>query len=352
MSRREFQKFLTKAKNKMSPYLNSLGLYYDKSIEKFIGFNEYEVVLIEFEEFLSDSQLAVSFKRYTNVLNEDYSFTLPDKKHLHGSRDIYSDRWKYYPEGVNKNDKEHLNRQLEMITDEMLEQIKLRFEPRILTDHPVDVYINEKYLEKTDEMACGMNKNGYTFEDEWIEMNEERVNSMPWWSDLCNEQYFYASQKREEILPYKIFYAEMIRRYEANKEKHQKEAIAYLSQFKNTKLIEPKYRYHSIQEFINSEKGHYVESVLKKYGFERQESIGCHRNNQEAFYSKTFDIEIYFIIYDGIRWAFSYSSPNEYGMLTVKDIEANCEGLCLIDDVNFNKKVDEAIGKLLKSLEQ
>jgi len=347
MGYREYQKLLTKAKNKMSPYLNSLGLFYDEHIQKFIGFNDYEVILIEFEEFLTDTELAINFQRYTNCLDESYVFTLPNKKNLYGCRDIHLSHWKYYPEGADKKDKERLNKQLEMITDEMLEQIKLKFEPHILTDYPVDVYIKEKYLERTDEMACELSPNGYTFEDEWVEMNEERVNSMPWWSDLCNKQYLYVSKKREEVLPYKTFYAEMIQRYETNNKKYQKEAIAYLSQFENAKFIEPKYRYHFIQEFMDSEKGHYVESVLKEYGFERQESIECHRNNKEAFYSKTFDMEIYFIIYDGIRWAFSYSSPNEYGMLTVKDIEADCEGFCLIDDMNFNEKVDEAIGKLI-----
>jgi len=335
----------------MSPYLNSLGIFYDKDIQKFIGFNDYEVILIEFEEFLPETKLAINFQRYTNCLDESYVFTLPNKKNLYGCRDIHLSHWKYYSEGVDKSDKEHLNRQLDMITDEMLEQIKLKYESRILTDYPVDVYIKEKYLEKTDEMTCEMCPNGYTFEDEWIEMNEERVSSMPWWSNLCNEQYFYVSKKREEVLPYKTFYAEMIQRYETNKKKHRNEAIAYLSRFENAKLIESKYRYYFIQEFMNSEKGHYVESELKKHGFDRRESIGYHSSNQEAFYSKRFDMEIYFIIYDGIRWAFSYSSPNEYGMLTVKDVEADCHGLCLIDDMDFKEKVDVGIGKLIVSLE-
>jgi hypothetical protein len=125
MGYREYQKLLTRVKNKMSPYLNNLGLYYDKEIEKFIGFNDYEVILIEFEEFLTDTKLAINFKRYTNVFDYEYSFALPQKNRLYGHRDINFSHWKYYPKGVDKKDKEHLNAQLEMITDEMLEQIKL-----------------------------------------------------------------------------------------------------------------------------------------------------------------------------------------------------------------------------------
>jgi len=350
MSYREYQKLLTIAKNKMSPYLNNIGLFYDEDIQKFIGFNDYEVILIEFEEFSRDTELAINFKRYTNCLDESYIFTLPNKKNLYGCRTINFSHWKYYPEEVDKKDKEYLNKQLEMITDEMLGQIKLKLEPIILTDYPVDVYIEEKYLEITDEMAYKITSNGYAFDDEWIEMNEERVGSMPWWSNLCKEQYLYSSKKREELLSYKTFYYEMKQRYEINMKKYQKEVKAYLSQFKNAKFIKPKYKYYFIQEIMKSEKGYYVEAELKKHGFERQDSIGCHRYNQEAFYSKRFDIEIYFIIYDGIRWAFSFSMLNEYGLLTVQNIEADCESLCLIEDSNFKEGISEAIEKLLKAL--
>jgi hypothetical protein len=346
----EYQKLLTKAKNKMSPYLNSLGLYYNKEIQKFIGFNDYEIILIEFEEFLTDTEIAIGFKRYTNCLDDEYSFVLPNKKNLYGCRDINFSHWRYYPEGIDKKDKKYLNQQLEMITDEMLEQIKLKLEPRILTEYPVDIYIKEKYLEITDEMARKINLNGYTFSDEWYEINEERINSMPWWSNLCNEEYAYVSKKREEILPYKAFFDEMNKRYKINKEKHQKNSKEYLLQFEHTKSIEPQYRYHLIQDLMNSNKGYHVEAELRKHGFVRQESIGCHRNNQEAFYSEEINLEIYLTIYDGIRWAFSYSIPDEYSILVNKDIDADCDGLCLIDDDNFRKKINQTIENLVISL--
>jgi len=350
MGYREYQKFLTKAKNKMSPYLNSVGLYYNKEIQKFVGFTDYEVILIEFEEFLTDTQLAINFKRYTNSLDEEYHFTLPRKKNLYGCRDINFSHWKYYPEGVDKKDKEHLNKQLEMMTDEMLEQIKLKLEPLILTDYPVDVYLEERYLEIVDDLAMKKHPLGYTFDDEWILDNEERVNTMPWWSNLCNEQYTYASKKREALLPYKDFYIEIMKRYEINKSAHQKEAKNYLSKFNQSKFIEPTYKYYTITEVMDGELGRYIEQNLQKHGFIRQESIGCHRINYEAFYSKEINLEIYLSIYVGIAWMFSYSTPNEYGMLTVKDIQADCDGLCLIDDVNYKEKVDQAIEKLLISL--
>jgi len=350
MGYREYQKFLTKVKNKMSPYLNGLGLYYNKEIQKFVGFNDYEIVLIEFEEFLTDTQLAINFKRYTNILDEEYHFALP-KKNLYGCRDISFSHWKYYPERVDKKDKEQLNVQLEMMTDEMLAQIKLKFEPLILTEYPIDVYIEEKYLKTVDDLAMKNHPLGYTFYDEWIIANEERVNTMPWWSNLCNELYAYELKKREVLLPYKDYYTKMMKKYEINKIVHQKEAKNYLSRFHQGKFIEPTYKYYTIKEVMDGEFGQYVEHSLQKHGFIRQESIGCHRNSNEAFYSKEINIEVYLSIYNGIRWTFSYSTPNEYGMLTVKDIQADCDGLCLIDDINYKEKIDQAIEKLLISLE-
>ncbi len=349
MGSKEYKKFLTKAKNKMSPYLNDLGLYFDKEIKKFIGFNDYEVLLVEFEEFLTDTKLAVNFHRYTNVIDEGYEFALPRKTNLYGNRDITFSHWKYYPEGVDKKDKDHLNAQLEMIADEMLEQIKLQLEPRILTHYPVEVYIKEKYQKVTDDLAMKNHPHGYTFYDEWAIENEERINTMPWWSNLCNELYFYESKRREALLPYKDFYTEMIKRYETNRMMHKKEAKNYLSKFSDGKFIEPTYKFYTINDVMHGNLGQYVEQNLQKHGFVRQESIGCHRNNQEAFYNKEINLEIYLIIYNGIRWAFSYSAPNEYGMLIVKDIQADCDGLCLIDDINYKEKVNQAIGKLLMS---
>ena len=343
----EYELFLKKIQKKISPYLNTLGIYFDNSIEKFIGFNDYEIILIEFEEFLTDTELAINFHRYTNCLDEKYKFVPPKSNSLYGTREINLSHWKYYPEGADKKDKEQLNLQLEIVAEEMLGQIKLKLEPCISTDYPVDVYIKEKYIEVTDEMALEISPDGYTFEDEWFVMNEERISSMPWWSNLCNEQYNYVSQRRDEILSYKAFYYEMMKRYETNRHIHQKEIKRYLSQYKQAKFIKPKYQYHFIREVMNTKLGHYVETELTKHGFLRQESMGCHRNNQEAFYSNILDIEIYFVIYDGIRWAFSYSIPDEYGMLTVNEIEADCSGLCLIDDEKSKEKVDEAIEKLL-----
>jgi len=351
MGYREYQKFLTRAKNKMSPYLNSLGLYYNKEIQKFIGFNDYEIILIEFEEFLTDTELAINFKRYTDILDEEYHFAFPEKNRVYGSRDINFSHWKYYPDGVDNKDKEQLNAQLEMITGEMLEQIKLKLTPRILTNYPVDIYIKEKYIKIVDDMAMKNHPLGYTFYDEWVHVNEERVSSMSWWSNLCNEVYAYESKKRESLLPYKDFHAEMMKRYEVNKISHQKEAQNYLSQFKQSKFIEPTYKYYTINEIMNMELGAYVEQGLKKHGFIRQESIGCHKNNQEAFYSKEINIEIYLITYFGIDWQFSYSIPDKYGLLKVIDIKADCDGLCFIDDASYKEKVDQAIEKLLMSLE-
>jgi hypothetical protein len=345
----EYQKLLTRAKNKMSHYLNSIGLYYNKEIQKFVGFNDYEIVLIEFRESFRE-EISVVFSRYTSCLDQSYQFSLPKKNRAYPGYGIKSSHWVYYPEGTDKKDKKHLNLQLEMMTDEMLEEIKLQLEPRILTDWPIELYIKEKYIQVTDELATKKHPLGYTFYDEWYDANEKRISTMPWWSNLCNELEVYETKKREALLPYKDFYDEMMQRYERNKIEHQKEAKNYLSKFKQSKFIKPTYKYYTIKEVMSMDLGKYVEQKLQEHGFVRQESFGCHRHNKEAFYSEDFNIEIYLSIYGGISWGFSYSSLNKFGLLTVKDMKAECEGLCLIEDQNYISHADQAVAKLLDSL--
>jgi hypothetical protein len=348
---KEYKILLKKIEEKMSPYLNDLGLYFDQNIEKFIGFTEYEVLLIEFVEFLTDTELAINFYRYTTCLEEEYQFAIPEKDHLYGCRDINFSHWKYYPDGINKKDNNYFNQQIEMIVGEMLEQIKIQLEPRILTKYPVSVYIKEKYEKLCDELAMEKHPSGYALDDQWHVENEEIADTLVWKADMYDNEYNYIAQKREAILPYKKYKQKMLTIFEKNKILFQEDARKYLCKYNNEKFITPTRKYYTIGEMLETDLGLYIISELKRIGFEMQNSIGCRSREKEAFYNKKIDFEIYLSIYFGIGWNITCSYPDKHGLLSSCDPDKECLGICFID-VSYKKSVDIMIENFLNWLKE
>lgn len=355
MAKKEYNIFLKKAEEIMSPYLNRLGLYYDKEIEKFIGFSEYEIILIEFEEFLTDTEIAINFHRYSNCFDKEYSFILPKKNHLYGSRDINFSHWTYYTEGTKEKDKEQLRIQLDRITNEMLEQIELRLESMILTDYPIEKYIREEYINDCEQMARESHPKKYDYTDEWYLLNEESTNKEPWTLRLTDDEYEYVFSRREKLLPYKKYLETLKKRLKKNKTRHQEDAKEYLMRYSSQNFIKQIYKYYFIDEFLNLKVGKYLISRLKEQGFVFVASASSLEDNRAVFYSKELEKEINIGILSGISWYISHSVLVEYEQfencrIDCKNDKYDFDGCLIGKEIDHEIKVDNTIKKFIKTL--
>lgn len=348
MSMNEYKHFLKRISALLEKRFNPLGMFYNEKIEKFIGFTDYETVLVEFEEFMTESIIAINFSRYTDCLNSTYCFTLPQKDKLYGHRNISYDHWRYYPEGTHEKTKQALDNQLDTIIPEMLESIENFIVPNILTDFPVDQYIIEKYEAECDELARGIHPEGYGFEDEWYLQQDDDVLER-WTNQLADDEYAYITRRREELIPFTPYYQEQLKTLTANKKFHQEEVRKYFNN--SAKFIVPSFKYFTIGEFLQTPTGKNLISTLKAKNIVFKANARKAAKNEACFVDTLSGIELTLCVADGLYWYMYRLFEDDDGMKQAKYITSVKEsafhvGWLISDFENGSKQVDIAMNQL------